>query len=748
MGDIIRTRRGGNYKVRDLRLGGMGLVYFCVRIEDGTLFVLKTLSENHLPGAFGRFLWEAEVWVKLGRHRNIVQAHGTSLFGGGPFVVIEYIVGDEHYGPELSGWIRKGGLSIPLALDFACQFCSGMIHAKEVFEKDLSLKCPFVHRDIKPQNILVTRDRVVKVTDFGLVKAFEKVEGDIETDVRDEFGKRRHSFTKRGGVCGTFPYIAPEIWLKMEPDERADIYSFGCVLYEMFYGIPPFVYSAEDQEVYEKYRDAHLNLFPRPIRGIPEGINEVILRSLSKGRGERYEDFKLLRDQLVELYYGETGNRVIFMDGMPQERDASDWLKKGEGLEGIMLFEEAVDSYTRALEINPNSASTYINRARALETNPFADSAADFRVRQQRAISDYDEAIRLDPKDAHAYMNRGDAYYKLGEHERAFSDYDEAIRLDPKDAHAYMNRGDAYYKLGEHERAFSDYDEVIRLDPKDAHAYMNRGNAYYNLGQYERAISDYDEVIRLDAKDAHAYMNRGNAYYNLGQYERAFSDYDEAIRLDPKDAHAYMNRGNAYCNLGQYERAISDYDEVIRLDPKDAHAYMNRGNAYCNFGQYERAISDYDEAIRLDPKDAHAYMNRGDAYYNLGQYERAISDYDEGIKLDPKDAHAYMNRGGAYYNLGQYERAISDYDEGIKLDPKNASWYYIKALCFPENPNKGEEALRLWEGYLQVAKDDPKQKESIIDAKAQIKKLIRKKRRRHLNPLNLVKSIKWRNINE
>jgi serine/threonine protein kinase len=533
VGDWIRLF-GYAYQVREIKGGGMGQIYVCIQEENATPIVLKTFQEKYLSreDVVDRFRWETEVWVKLGRHKNIVRAHGTDTSLGYTFAVVEYVVGDEYYGPDLSGWIRKGGLSIPLALDFACQFCRGMIHAKEIFGKDPSLKPPFVHRDIKPQNIMVTRDRVVKVTDFGLVKAFDLLEGDIETEGKNEFGEREHTFTKKGEVCGTLPYIAPEIWLKIEPDERADIYSFGCVLYEMFYGIPPFVYSAEGQEVYEKYRDAHLNLLPRPIREVPERINEVILKCLAKERDERYQDFKVLRDALAELNYQQTGERLVFGEETEVEWQASDWRDKGIGLMDLGFYQEATECYNQSLRLNPNFAF--------------------------------------------AYNDRGIAYKELGQYEQAIKDYNAAISLNPTFTSPYINRGNVYYDLGQYEQAIKDYDEAIRLNPKYADAYNNRGTAYSDLGQYERAIPDYDEAIRLNPKYADAYTNRGAIYSDLGQYESAISDYDEAIRLNPKESASYYNRAKAYEKLGRPNQVVEDYKKFIGLASAHYDQYVEQ----------------------------------------------------------------------------------------------------------------------------------------------------------------------------
>ncbi|PSB04588.1 tetratricopeptide repeat-containing S1 family peptidase [Merismopedia glauca] len=251
----------------------------------------------------------------------------------------------------------------------------------------------------------------------------------------------------------------------------------------------------------------------------------------------------------------------------------------------------------------------------------------------QEAIENYTKAIEIDPQYTNAYNNRGIAYGNLGNYQQAISDYARAIALNPQDPDAYYNRGNAYDDLGEYQKAISDYDRAITLNPQDLEAYNNRGIAYRKLGDYQKAISDYNRAIALNPRSPNPYYNRGIAYTNVGEYQKAISDYDLAIALNPKSSNAYYNRGIAYGNLGEYQKAISDYDRAIALNPKSSNTYDNRGSAYGNLGEYQKALADFNQAIALNPKSANAYYNRGLVYRKLGNYQKAIADFTEAAKL-------------------------------------------------------------------------------------------------------------------
>jgi serine/threonine protein kinase len=288
----VGDRIQGQYQIIKICGGpgksGMGIVYVCYDHVFKSPVALKTFQDRFLSdqAAIDSFKREAETWIRLEKHHNIVTAKWVQMIEARPYIGLEYVAGDKRYGSDLSGWIWQGGLrqngnpDIPLILNFALQFCHGMTHAKKKFEE---MGKPFVHRDIKPSNIMITQDRVVKVTDFGLVKSFVGAVGDIPSMMIGNGGHQRLGLSKSGGICGTPPYMSPEQCRgENDIDERSDIYSFGCVLHEMLTG--RYVFGARTPEGFLK---AHLNSLPQSPNVHPR-FDKAVLRCLEKNPTDRY----------------------------------------------------------------------------------------------------------------------------------------------------------------------------------------------------------------------------------------------------------------------------------------------------------------------------------------------------------------------------------------------------------------------------------------------------------------------------
>ena len=167
------------------------------------------------------------------------------------------------------------------------------------------------------------------------------------------------------------------------------------------------------------------------------------------------------------------------------------------------------------------SASEYFERGhRAFQRGEF-----------QTAIDDYTQAIALQPDSANAYYNRGIAYENIGEYELAIDDYTRAIEIEPDHAPIYNNRGVAYDIIDRHQAAISDYSKAIELQPDHVRAYNNRSIVYCTTGDYQAAIRDCDKAIEIKPDYAVAYTNRGVAKFMFGMAREAEQDLQTALHL-------------------------------------------------------------------------------------------------------------------------------------------------------------------------------------------------------------------------
>jgi eukaryotic-like serine/threonine-protein kinase len=309
IGDRIQNR----WEIHKILRGGMGIVYVVYEHKDRAAYAAKTFQDEVFvrnPATAERFIHEALTWVNLDVHQNITHARFIETIQGKPYLFLEYVSGG-----DLSGWIGTRRLTedFPQVLRFALQFCDGMIHS---LSKGIT-----AHRDIKPQNCLITEDNTLKVTDFGLAKMFDDVGADEQiTDV----SKLNISLTRTGMAAGTLTHMAPEQFDDAKRvDVRADIYSFGVMLYQMIEGRLPFVGRSGGD-----FARLHKTCEPPRLSGLLPELNAVVQRCLAKSPGDRFPDFVAVREKLTGIYERLTGKPAP-QPVVGKELDAIEWTNKG-----------------------------------------------------------------------------------------------------------------------------------------------------------------------------------------------------------------------------------------------------------------------------------------------------------------------------------------------------------------------------------------------------------------------------------
>jgi tetratricopeptide (TPR) repeat protein len=238
---------------------------------------------------------------------------------------------------------------------------------------------------------------------------------------------------------------------------------------------------------------------------------------------------------------------------------------------------------------NPQSPSDYVAKA----------AVAQEQGNKSQAIESYTQAINRDPNLADAYYHRGNARYDQGDKKGALEDYTKVISLKPDYANAYYQRGVIRFNQGSQKEALEDFNQYISYSPDDLEAYYSRGVIRRELRDYQGMFDDFDQVVRLAPDDARAYYNRGIARSMLRNTQGTLEDFNEALRLDPSSTAIYNTRAIFRSRQGDREGAIADFSEIIRLDPKDGAAYFNRGVVRRRLGARQEAMEDLQTAANL-----------------------------------------------------------------------------------------------------------------------------------------------------
>src|SRR5438552_4269586 len=264
----MAERHIGKYVVkRELGRGGMGAVYLAEQTGLGREVAIKELIPSAAadPIALKRFLQEAQVMARTS-HPNLVQVYDMEQIQGANYIVLEFV-----RGKSLRDLLNRGAIALPQV--FAVMH--GVLQAL-----DYAHRHAIVHRDMKPEDVLISDEGDVKVADFGIAR------------LTDDSGGPGSTATKTGTTVGTPQYMSPEQVAASKADGRSDLYSFGILFYELIVGQPPFTASEADGPF--TLMAKHVQAPPKPPSVLKPGLDppleEVVLKSLSKRPEDRYQN--------------------------------------------------------------------------------------------------------------------------------------------------------------------------------------------------------------------------------------------------------------------------------------------------------------------------------------------------------------------------------------------------------------------------------------------------------------------------
>ena len=697
--------------------GGMGEVY---RARDHKLLrdvAIKTLPEVFAgdPERLARFRHEARVLASL-NHPNIAAIYGLEEFFGMQFLVMELVEGE-----TLSQRIAKDA---PIPIEEAISLCGQVAEGLEAAH----LK-GVTHRDVKPANVKVTPEGRVKVLDFGLAKAI--FGGGTTQDLSQaqtitEFG------TEYGRVLGTPSYMSPEQARGKGVDKRTDIWSFGCLLFELLTRKKAFPgETVSDTLAAILERQPAWDSLPA---ATPGRIRELLQGCLQKDANLRVQDMRsaiaavkeagvnqeprlFTRRVVAALLVSAALAGAVALPGVrrplinlispsrfQQEKHLAvlPFTNVGGDPADQVFCDGVVESLTTSLtQLERFQNSLFVvpaSEVRRLSSSSVRDAAATFGVNLvvTGSIQRTGSAVRLTVNlvDARTLRQLGARSVDIPREElskmedRLLDLVAELLDLSLQpQARTALNLGGT---------SVSDaYEAYLR-----GRGYLRR---YDKQGNVELAIAAFKEALRRDTRYALAYTGLGEAYWrNFDRtkspewLELAQEANASAIDLNDRLALAHVNLGMTYASSGRYKLAVEQFQRALDLDSLNPDAYRELAGAYEAMNQIKDAEDTYNRALRLRPNDWLNHSRLGGFYYRRGQYEKAERPFLKVIALTPDNVNGYSNLGGLYVAWGRYDLAESLLKKAIQVKPTDPRGYSNLGTLYFERGQYGE-AVHMFE---------------------------------------------------
>ncbi|HEX5734195.1 MAG TPA: tetratricopeptide repeat protein [Blastocatellia bacterium] len=733
--------------IEKLGSGGMGIVYKADDLQLLRTVAIKVLTkkEQDEPGAGLRFLREARAASQI-NHPNIVTIHEVGESNENTYIVMEYVEGR-----SLRHFILTRSLKPEAVIEIARQICDALAeaHSRGV-----------IHRDVKPENILVTERGLVKVLDFGLAKAFGRYDSGLRGGP-----SMIDSLTESGTVMGTLSYMSPEQLRGHQLDERTDIFSFGIMLYEVIMGRLPFSGDNPFEIAASIIKDRAEKIDKLP-EGYPAWIDGVVMRCLERNRERRYASFAEVKKELLTRA-DQTLEQTVALTlttGNLTESSTVARLKRSSPPTILVLPLEAVGSAADSSYIGVGLAHAIItDLAKIGGLSVLSKAAGAGRIDQLQTgahnlARQLGATILLEGEvmrsgnligimarltDAETGRVIWGAQYR-GDVSDLFSIQDavcESVAAALKvsisnevrdliarpatknmDAFELYSKGRAFLERRDVKEnidsAIQVFEEALRLDPDFALAQAGLGEAYWrkylatrDAVWVERAIAAGDRALVLDPYQAQVHVSLGIVYHGTGKVERAIEEFKRAIELQPVSDDPYRWLGRCYMQKGEMKQAIAFFERAIEVQPGYWDNYNALGICYYVFGRYRDAADQFRRVISIQPDNYQGYDKLGSMYSAMGLYEDALPMHERAIEIYP-NPESYSNIGTAFFYLGRFEEAIRAYRSAIELSPQDDILYrnlgdaYLRVGKPVEAEQQYERAGKLLQSRLAINPDD------------------------------------------
>jgi non-specific serine/threonine protein kinase len=683
----------GRYRlIEKIGEGGMGVVW---KAEDPTLgreIAIKVISERVEDSRrIDRLRSEARSLAALS-HPNIVTLHSIEEADGVTFLTMEFV-----RGTPLGKLIPSGGMAPARFFELAIPLVAAISSAH---------RAGVIHRDLKPDNVVVGVDSMLKVLDFGLAK-LRLTGSNLEDTTRTVSTANR--------IVGTVAYMAPEQIEGGDVDPRSDVFALGVMLWEMLTGQHPFGGGTRSEVV-----ASILGHPPRDVtevvEGLPPCLGIVIGGCLEKDPGRRphsstelRDELEVLRDEQVTLIEEPTPSIAVlpFVD-MSQQRDQG-YFCEGMAEEIVIALAKIeglrVASRLSAFRFDPAAGDVRVIGRRLGVRTVLEGSVrmAGDRLRITAQLINVDDGYQLwseryDRKMEDVFAIQDEIARKIVEAlEIELTPRERQVLAKPPAknvrAYDYYLRGrQLLYTQGEQQlrQALDMFSRAAQLQPNfalaysgiaDARSFMRATWAEFSDVNLELAREAAQKALELDPELAEAHASLGQAFSLGGQHAEAEAAFEKAIRLDPRSFEAHYFYARECFMQGEFSRSLSLFETAWKLRPEDYQVPLLMLQLYRSVGRSDeipslarRGVALARRHLDVHPEDARAWYLGAGALARLAEFDRAREWLERALELGRDESVVLYNVACAFANLGSHEEALDALERAAEIGRPYRGW--------------------------------------------------------------------------